>query len=64
MTPAEIRAQAESFAVAEMGFGSDSDEQAYAIAVLSGDKAEMAPLDKQAQQCMDQARTYFQRMRP
>lgn len=38
MTPEMYEAQKQSFIRAEIGFGSDKDEQGYAAALLSGDQ--------------------------
>lgn len=52
MTPEERRAmweaQRRSFVKAEIGFGSDADEAAYARACAHGDEAEIARLESEA----------------
>jgi len=49
MSPDELRAQRDSFIRAECGFGSDAQEAAHAVALLSGDKAEVARLEEASQ---------------
>lgn len=53
MSADEIEAQKRSFVRAEAGFGSDSDEAAYAAAVARGDKVEIERLDKEAEARME-----------
>lgn len=53
MSPEELRAQRDSFVRAEMGFGSDADEAAYGVALLSGDKDEIARHEAAARARMD-----------
>lgn len=49
MSPEELRAQRDSFVRAEFGFGTDADEAAYGVALLSGDKDEIARHEAAAQ---------------
>jgi hypothetical protein len=48
MSPEELRAQRDSFVRAECGFGSDAQEAAHAVALLSGDKEEIARHEAEA----------------
>lgn len=48
MTPAEQEAQRQSYARGEAAFGSDADEAAFRAALMSGDTAEIARLQREA----------------
>lgn len=54
MTPEQLREmhrqQAESFARAEAGFGSDADEAAYAAALRDGDQEALTRLEAESQE--------------
>ena len=49
MTEAEIKAQRDSFARAELGFGSDEQEAEYAAALLRGDDETVKRCEAEAQ---------------
>lgn len=49
MTVEEIAAQRQSYARAELGFGTDADEAAYRAAVARGDRHEVERLDREAE---------------
>lgn len=65
MTPeqreAMLKAQRESYVVAEMGFGSDKDEAEYRDAVLSGDADRIAACERAAQERMNLARALMEK---
>lgn len=51
-----LERQRESYVVAEMGMGSDADEQAYRAALANGDTSEIERLDAAAAERMRLAR--------
>lgn len=59
MTQAEMREQRRNYVRAEMGFGSDADEAAYAAALAAGDEEALARLKREADERMAAADRYF-----